>query len=57
MNSIIYFGCGIGFAYLLKVLKSKKNKDFKCGDEQVCSKCQFKNAVMSTLAGDDDVNS
>lgn len=47
MNSIIYFGCGIGFAYLLKVLKSKKNKDFKCGDEDVCSNCKFHSVVLT----------
>ena len=29
MSLILGFGCGVGFVYLLKVLKSKKNKDFK----------------------------
>lgn len=50
MNSIIYFGCGIGFAYLLKVLKSKKNKDFKCGDEDVCSNCKFHSVVIDSIS-------
>ena len=50
MNSIIYFGCGIGFAYLLKALKTKKSKDFKCGDEDVCSNCKFHSVVIDSIS-------
>lgn len=38
------------FAYLLKVLKSKKNKDFKCGDEDVCSNCKFHSVVIDSIS-------
>ena len=50
MSLILGFGCGVGFAYLLKVLKSKKNKDFKCGDEDVCLNCKFHSVVIDSIS-------
>ena len=50
MSLILGFGCGVCFVYLLKVLKSKKNKDFKCGDEDVCSNCKFHSVVINSLS-------
>lgn len=50
------FALGISFAFLCFYLYNKRKDKFRPGDEQVCSKCQFKEAVMSTLAGDDNGN-
>lgn len=48
------FALGMSFTLLCMWLYKKRKDKFRPGDEQICSKCQFKNAVMSTLAGDDD---
>lgn len=48
------FALGMSFALLCMYLYKKRKEKFRAGDEEVCSKCQFKEAVMSTLAGDDD---
>lgn len=50
------FALGMCFALLCMWLYKKCKDKFRPGDEQVCSKCQFKQAVMSTLAGDDNGN-
>lgn len=50
------FALGMCFALLCMWLYKKRKDKFLPGDEQVCSKCQFKNAVMNTLAGDDNGN-
>ena len=50
------FALGMSFTLLCMYLYKKRKDKFRTGDEQVCSKSQFKDAVMSTLAGDDNGN-
>lgn len=50
------FALGMSFSLLCMWLYKKRKDKFRTGDEQVCSKCQFKDAVMSTLLGDDNGN-
>ena len=49
--NIIFFGCGIGFAILLDRHKENKNKQFNCGDDDVCKNCCYKKTVLETLEG------
>lgn len=48
------FALGMCFTLLCMYLYKKRKDKFRPGDEQVCSKCQFKDAVMLTLASEDD---
>lgn len=45
----IFFGCGIGFAYLLKWIKDKQNEKFKSGEEDVCQNCKFRTVVINSI--------
>lgn len=48
------FALGMSFTLLCMWLYKKRKDKFRPGDEEVCKKCQFKDAVMSTLVGEDD---
>lgn len=50
---LIGFALGCCLMLLCNYLIKKHGEKFRPGDEEVCKKCQFKDAVMSTLAGDD----
>nr|DAU66980.1 MAG TPA: hypothetical protein [Inoviridae sp.] len=47
------FALGSCLMLLCNYLIKKHGEKFRPGDEEICKKCQFKDAVMSTLACDD----
>lgn len=49
MELIFGFACGIAFKHLIDFLKCLKDDKFKVGEEDVCSGCTYKKAVMETL--------
>lgn len=51
---LVGFALGCCLMLLCNYLIKKHNNKFCAGDEEVCKKCQFKDAVMSTLASEDD---
>lgn len=55
-NMLTGFALGCCLMLLCNYLIKKHGEKFCPGDEEVCKKCQFKDAVMSTLAGDDNGN-
>lgn len=48
-ENIIFFGCGIGFAYLLKRMQDNQNNKFKSGEEDVCQSCKFRKVVINSI--------
>jgi len=53
LDMLVGFALGCCLMFLCNYLIKKHGEKFRTGDEDVCSKCQFKEAVMSTLASDD----
>ena len=47
------FALGCCLMLLFNYLIKKHGEKFRPGDEEICKNCQFKDAVMSTLASDD----
>lgn len=56
MDLIIGFGCGIGFVWLIKMLKDKYNSKLTAGEEEICSNCIFKNAVLGSISEEGATN-
>lgn len=51
--ALIGFAAGVGFISLLRWLIDRRTAKQIAGDEDVCLRCNYKSAVMSSLVDDD----